>query len=113
MSLKKTVLSVASAAVMLSPLAGGVHAATVNCSSNKTTVVTVVNSNTTISSQTVVQNNSTGGNTSGYNVLGGTIFTGSAGSLANLSFLGGSNRTLLNLGGGSTTNVCNVVNTGF
>ncbi len=112
MSIKRTMLSIASGVVMFAPLAGNVHAATVNCSSNKTTVVTVVNSNVSMTTQTVMQSNNTGGNVTMGNIGGGGIRTGRTRSMANLSTGGNTNGTMLTLTGGGSSNTCNVVNTG-
>lgn len=112
MSIKRTMLSIASGVVMFAPLAGNVHAATVNCSSSTTTVVTSVSTNTLFSSQMVISNSSTGGNGTWGNIGGGSIRTGRAGSLANLSLFGNTNTTSIGLTGGGSTNTCNVVNTG-
>ncbi len=112
MSIKRTILSVASGVVMLAPLAGSVHASTVNCSSNNTTVVTVASSNVSMTYQTVMQSNNTGGNMTMGNIGGGGIRTGRTRSVANLSTGGNTNGTMLTLTGGGSSNTCNVVNTG-
>lgn len=112
MSIKRTMLSIASGVVMLAPLAGNVHAATVNCSSSTTTVVTSVNTNTLFSSQTVIANGTTGGNGTWGNIGGGNVRTGRVVSLANLGLSGNTSSTLIGLTGGGSTNSCSVVNTG-
>lgn len=112
MSIKRTMLSIASGVVMFAPLVGNVHALTVNCSSNQGTMVSVVSSNVSMTSQTVMQSNNTGGNVTMGNIGGGGIRTGRTRSVANLSTGGNSNGTMLTLTGGGSTNTCSVVNTG-
>lgn len=112
MNTKQIALSICSGVMMFSPLLGSVHAGTINCSSNSTTVVSSSSTNVLFASQTVVSGNSTGGNATYGNIFGGNIRTGSAWSTSTQRIVANNNDTFIGLTGGGTRNICTVVNTG-
>ena len=111
MNTKQVALSIFSGVMMFSPLLGSVHASTVNCSSNTTTVVSSSSTNVLFASQTVISGNSTGGNGTWGNIGGGSIRTGRAWSVSNQSIRANNNDTFIGVNGGGTRNNCVVVNT--
>lgn len=128
--MKKTIASLASAALVLSNVVVVAAAdnatvvtntgsnATVNSSANNTTVVNVTNVNNATVAQTDVSNNTTGGNTESGNIslccsTGAGIVTGNAGSVSNMNTDVNSNTTAVVLpSNGGANNYGDVANTG-
>lgn len=128
--MKKTIASLASAALVLSNVVVVAAAdnvtvvtntgtdATVNSSANNTTVVGVTNVNTATVVQTDVSNNNTGDNVQNGNIslccsTGTGIVTGNAGSVSNMSTDVNSNSTAVVLpSNGGSNNYADVANTG-